>query len=71
MLAASALMPFVGFYLSALAMMLALVLTANFEKWTPPRAGGFALCILGVSAGFFLLFSQGFQVPLPAGKLWE
>ena len=71
MLAAAALMPLAGFYPCALAMMLALALATNFEKWTPARAGGFALCLAAVSAGFFLLFAEGFQVPLPSGSLWE
>lgn len=71
MLAAGAVMPFAGFYLSALAMMFVLALVANYEKWTPRRAGGFALCLVVVSAGFFLLFTRAFLVPLPSGTLWE
>ena len=71
MLAAAALIPLAGFYPSALAMMLALALAANFEKWTPRRAGGFALCLAVVSAGFFLLFTRAFLVPLPSGSWWE
>ena len=70
MLAAAALTPLAGFYPSALAMMLALALAANFEKWTPRRAGGFALCLAAVSAGFFLLFTRAFLVPLPSGSWW-
>ena len=71
MLAAAALMPLAGFYPSALGMMLALALASNFEKWTLPRAGGFALCLAAISTGFFLLFARAFQVPLPSGSLWE
>ena len=71
MAAAAVLTPLAGFYPSVLAMMLALALAANFEKWTLARAGGFALCLVAVSGGFFLLFARAFHVPLPSGSLWE
>ena len=68
MLGATIIMPWVGFFISAAAAMLALTLLSNYEQWTWKRAAGFAVCLSAASLALYLLFLHVFLIPLPAGK---
>jgi putative tricarboxylic transport membrane protein len=70
MLAASAAMPYLGFFLSGLAAFVAIMALAMFDPWTRRRLVFFGLVSVAVVAGFYGLFAGLLQVPLPIGTVF-
>jgi len=71
MIAASAAMPFIGLLLSALILFGALMAVAMFEPWTRTRLIIYPVSAVVLVVGFYWLFGDLFQVPLPVGSLFE
>ena len=65
MLASTAMMPVMGFYLAGLITFAALMFIAMYDEWTKFRMLVYPLVCVAVVTGFFLLFSKALLVPLP------
>ena len=70
MLAASGLMPYLGFFVSGLAAFIAIMTLAMYDPWTRRRIVVFGLTCVGIVAGFYGLFAGLLQVPLPVGSVF-
>ncbi len=70
MVAASAAMPYLGFFLSGLAAFVAIMALAMFDPWTRRRLALFSVTCVGIVAGFYGLFAGLLQVPLPMGTMF-
>lgn len=62
-------MPHLGFLSSGLLAFLVLSVVANYDGWTPWRWGVYTVTAVAVVAGFYGLFAEGLNVPLPRGWL--
>tara|TARA_Y100000813_G_scaffold193219_1_gene172222 strand:- start:250 stop:732 length:483 start_codon:yes stop_codon:yes gene_type:complete len=71
MLGGTLAMPVLGFIGSALPVFAALTLVAMYDPWTRFRAIVYPLVGIAVVLGFFYLFREVLQVPLPVGSLFE
>jgi len=71
MIAASAAMPYLGLLLSALISFGVLMAVAMFEPWTRTRLIVYPVSAVVLVVGFYWLFGEVFQVPLPVGSLFE
>ncbi len=63
-------MPWLGFLISALLAYGAILALAMYDPWTPKRMIIYPLSGAGVVIGFYLLFKNTLQVPLPVGSLF-
>ncbi len=70
MLAATFLMPYLGFLLSGLLAFAALAVIAMYDPWTRFRLIVYPLVSLAIVFGFYTLFKKVFLVPLPEGALF-
>ena len=70
MLAAGAIMPYLGFFVSGLAAFIAIMALAMYDPWTRRRIVLFGLTCVGIVAGFYGLFAGLLQVPLPVGTVF-
>ncbi len=59
----------VGFLATSVAAFTAILLAANYDRWTPRRAVGYALAGALVLGGLYAIFRFVLQVPLPQGML--
>lgn len=71
MLLGTALMPYVGFVLSGLAVFAAITLFAMYDPWTRFRTIVYPLVGVAIVIGFYTIFAKVLLVPLPAGPLFE
>ena len=59
----------IGFLVTSVVAALALLLVANWDRWTPRRAIVYALSTLALVVGLYAVFAFGLKVPLPTGAL--
>lgn len=71
MLAGALAMPWIGFLAAAVPVFAALLLVAMYDPWTPYRAIVYPLIGLALVFGFFFVFQELLQVPLPTGRLFQ
>lgn len=71
MLAGTALMPYLGMLISSIFAFVALMAVAMFDPWTRMRLIVFPIVGVAIVAGFYVLFAEVLQVPLPIGTLFE
>jgi len=71
MLGSCFLMPFLGFLIPGIATFLALMWIAMYDEWTPKRMILYPLIAVVIVFGFYTLFGNLLQVPLPVGSLFE
>lgn len=57
----------VGFLTTSLACFAAILVIANYDRWTPRAAALYALAGAAIVGGLYAIFRFGLQVPLPAG----
>ena len=69
MAAWSLLLEKVGFLATSLACFAAILVIANYDRWTPRMAALYALAGGGVVGGLYAIFRFGLLVPLPPGML--
>ena len=60
----------IGFLVTSVAASPALLLVANYDRWTPARAIGYVVGTLAVVCGLYSAFAFGLDVPLPTGILF-
>ncbi|MDJ0738624.1 MAG: tripartite tricarboxylate transporter TctB family protein [Gammaproteobacteria bacterium] len=71
MLIATALMPYVGFVISGLAVFAAIMGFAMYDPWTRFRVIVYPLVGAGIVVGFYAIFAELLLVPLPTGLLFD
>lgn len=71
MLAGTAMMPYLGMLLSSIIAFGALMAVAMYDPWTRMRLIVFPIVGVAIVAGFYVLFAEALQVPLPIGSLFE
>jgi putative tricarboxylic transport membrane protein len=71
MLLSCLLMPWLGFLISGFATFFLLMLVAMYDAWTPAKKIIYPLIAVAVVLGFYGLFANLLQVPLPVGTLFE
>jgi putative tricarboxylic transport membrane protein len=71
MLLSCLLMPWLGFLISGFATFFLLMLVAMYDAWTPAKKIIYPLIAVAVVLGFYGLFANLLQVPLPIGTLFE
>ena len=69
MLAGALAMPWIGFVPASLPVFGALILVAMYDPWTPFRIVVYPLIGIAIVFGFYFLFSEALQVPLPTARL--
>ena len=70
MLGATIAMPWIGFLLSGLIAFGVILALAMYDPWTPMRLVVYPLAGAGIVLGFYFLFSNVLQVPLPVGTMF-
>ncbi|MGE3625737.1 MAG: tripartite tricarboxylate transporter TctB family protein [Hyphomicrobiales bacterium] len=63
-------MPWTGFIPAALVIFAALTLVAMYDPWTPYRMAVYPLVGLAIVFGFYYIFQELLQVPLPTARLF-
>ena len=71
LLAATLLMPIIGFLLSGLGAFIALMLLAQYEPWNKRKVVLYIIVSMAIVGGFYGAFSYLLHVPLPEGSLIE
>lgn len=71
MLAGALSMRWIGFLAAAVPVFGALLLIAMYDRWTPYRAIVYPLIGLALVSGFYFVFQELLQVPLPEGRLFR
>jgi putative tricarboxylic transport membrane protein len=71
MLLSCMLMPWLGFLISGFATFFLLMLVAMYDAWTPAKKIIYPLIAVAVVLGFYGLFANLLQVPLPVGTFFE
>ncbi|PIW30870.1 MAG: hypothetical protein COW30_01235 [Rhodospirillales bacterium CG15_BIG_FIL_POST_REV_8_21_14_020_66_15] len=71
MLGGTMAMPWIGFIGAALPVFAALTLVAMYDPWTRFRVLVYPLIGIAIVLGFFYLFREVLQVPLPTGDLFD
>lgn len=71
MLAATAAMPWIGFLVSGVLAFAAVLLIAMYDPWTRFRTIVYPVVGLVIVGGFYLLFREVLQVPLPVGSVFS
>lgn len=71
MLIGTALMPYVGFALSGVAVFAAIMWLAMYDRWTRFRLIVYPLVGIGIVIGFYTIFAKVLLVPLPTGLLFD
>lgn len=66
----SLLMPVVGFFVSSLAAFVALLVVAEYERWSMRHAVLYGLTAVLVVAGFYFLLRDVLLIPVPRGLLF-
>lgn len=59
----------IGFLTSSVAAFAALLVIANYDRWTPRKAVIYAAVGIAIIGGLYAIFRFGLQVPLPPGML--
>jgi hypothetical protein len=65
----SVLLERVGFLATSIACFAAILVIANYDRWTPRSAATYAVAGAAVVGGLYAIFRFVLQVPLPAGIL--
>lgn len=71
MLAATAAMPWIGFLVSGVLAFAAVLVIAMYDPWTRFRTIVYPVVGLVIVGGFYLLFREVLQVPLPVGSVFS
>lgn len=71
MLIGTALMPYVGFMLSGIAVFAAIMWFAMYDEWTRFRLIVYPVVGIGIVLGFYTIFAKVLLVPLPTGLLFD
>jgi hypothetical protein len=66
----SVLLPAIGFFVSSIAAFIALLLIAEYERWTARRMIAYGAIALLVVAAFYVLLRDVLLIPLPRGLLF-
>lgn len=69
LIAWSVLLERVGFLATSIACFAAILVIANYDRWTPRSAATYAVAGAAVVGGLYAIFRFVLQVPLPAGIL--
>ena len=64
-------MPWIGFLVSGVLAFVAILLIAMYDPWTRFRTIVYPIAGLTIVVGFYLLFKEVLQVPLPVGSLLD
>lgn len=64
------LLPVIGFFVSSLAAFGALLIVAEYERWTARRAIVYAVVAVGLVAAFYFLLRDVLLIPVPRGLLF-
>jgi len=59
----------VGFLATSIACFTAILVIANYDRWTPRSAATYAVAGAAVVGGLYAIFRFVLQVPLPEGLL--
>lgn len=62
-------MPYLGFLIAGLIAFAAIMMIAMYDPWTPYRLAVYPVAGAIIVIGFYLLFANVLQVPLPTGSL--
>lgn len=71
MVAATLVMPYVGFVIAALVAYFAIMVLAMYERWTGVRLLLYPVAGVIVVIGFYVIFKEAFRVPLPESTLFD
>lgn len=71
MLGACLLMPWLGFLIPGITTFVLLMWIAMYDEWTTLRLIIYPLIAVAIVLGFYTLFGNILQVPLPVGTLFE
>lgn len=71
MLTGCAAMPWLGFLIPGIVSFFALMYIAMYDRWTPKRMVLYPIMAVAIVVGFYTLFGNLLQVPLPVGSLFE
>ena len=71
MLISTAMMPYLGFVLSGLAVFGLIMWFAMYDPWTRFRLIVYPLVGIGIVIGFYTIFAKVLLVPLPTGLVFE
>lgn len=64
-------MPWLGFLIPGMLTFLSLMFIAMYDRWTPQRMVLYPIIAVAIVVGFYTLFGNLLQVPLPVGSLFE
>jgi len=64
-------MPFIGFLIPGIATFGLLMMIAMYDQWTLKRKLLYPVIAVAIVVGFYTLFGNVLQVPLPVGSLFE
>ena len=64
-------MPWLGFLIPGMLTFLSLMFIAMYDRWTPKRMVLYPIIAVAIVVGFYTLFGNLLQVPLPVGSLFE
>ena len=71
MLTGCAAMPWLGFLIPGILSFFALMLIAMYDRWTARKMVLYPIIAVAIVVGFYTLFGNLLQVPLPVGSLFE
>jgi putative tricarboxylic transport membrane protein len=64
-------MPWLGFLIPGMLTFLSLMYIAMYDRWTTKRVILYPIIAVAIVVGFYTLFGNVLQVPLPVGSLFE
>jgi len=64
-------MPWLGFLIPGMLTFLSLMFIAMYDRWTPKRMVLYPIIAVAIVVGFYTLFGNLLQVPLPVGSIFE
>lgn len=64
-------MPWLGFLIPGMLTFLSLMFIGMYDRWTPKRMVLYPIIAVAIVVGFYTLFGNLLQVPLPVGSIFE
>jgi putative tricarboxylic transport membrane protein len=71
MMGAPLLMPWIGFLLTGMLVVISSMLLAQYDPWTKRKLFIYTFVSMVIVFGFYIVFSQLLQVPLPEGEWFQ